>query len=173
MALIEEGKFRADLYYRLNVVPLTIPPLRERLDDIPLLVEVLIEDICKSQRTAVKEIAKDAIQLLRSHAWPGNVRELRNVLERTCVLSSNHLLTAADFAEISGEYSFTSPSKPATTVAHTLGNAVEQLERKLIVDAWHKSHGNKLQAAKILGISRSNLYAKLQEYGISATDDRP
>ena len=77
VALVNEGKFRADLYYRLNVVPLTIPPLRGRVDDIPLLCEVLIEDICKTQSIGVKEISNEAVTKLQAHNWPGNVRELR------------------------------------------------------------------------------------------------
>lgn len=166
-ALIEQGSFRADLYYRLNVIPLVIPPLRDRPVDIPLLSEVLIEDICKCQRIPVKEIGKDAIRALQAHSWPGNVRELRNVLERACVLSANHVLASEDFEDLLN-------GQAAAKTAHaerSLSAAVEELERKMILDAWDRSHGNKLQVAKMLRISRSNLYAKLQEYGITAQQD--
>ena len=166
-ALIEQGSFRADLYYRLNVVPLVIPPLRDRPDDIPLLSEVLIEDICKCQRISVKEIDKDAIRALQAHSWPGNVRELRNVLERACVLSANHVLASEDFDDLlNGETA--AKTAPAEC---SLSAAVQELERKMILDAWERSHGNKLRVAKMLRISRSNLYAKLQEYGITAQRD--
>ena len=167
-ALIEEGRFRADLYYRLNVVPLAIPPLRERRDDIPLLCEVLIEDICKAQRLPVKEISGAAVRLLQSHDWPGNVRELRNVLERACVLSGSHVLADKDFDAFHTASGFAKSSAPAP---NSLSGAVEEVERKMICDALARAGGNKLQMAKMLGISRSNLYLKLQQYRIGAPRD--
>jgi len=164
--LVQEGKFRSDLYYRLNVVPLDIPTLRERAEDIPLLCEVLIEDICKSQRIALKEIDRATIELLQMQPWPGNVRELRNVLERACVLSSRQVLTVNDLGDFLVPRHSPEPVVPERNSAVTLGGAVEQLERTMIRAAWDQTHGNKLLMAKLLGVSRSNLYKKLELYGI-------
>jgi transcriptional regulator with PAS, ATPase and Fis domain len=160
-SLVQDGRFRADLFYRLNVVPLVIPPLRERRDDIPLLSEVLIEDICKHQGIPVKEIERDAVRALQRYSWPGNVRELRNVLERACVLSTNHSLKEEDFLDLCMR-----ETAPKPVAGGSLVEALEELERKMIMEAWEKYRGNKLQVAKALKISRSNLYAKLHRYGM-------
>jgi len=164
--LVQEGKFRPDLYYRLNVVPLNIPPLRERAADIPLLCEVLIENICKSQRISLKELDRAAIELLEMQPWPGNVRELRNVLERACVLSSRQTLSVNDFIDFLTPGQPPESTIPARMSAATLGSAVGELERRMIRAAWEQTHGNKLLMAKRLGVSRSNLYKKLDLYGI-------
>ena len=145
-----------------------IPPLRDRREDIPLLCEVLIEDICKAQRIPVKEISSGAVRRLKSHDWPGNVRELRNALERACVLSGNHVLADEDFDAF--EY-VGCIAKGGALTSKSLKVAIEELERKMICDAWERAGGNKLQVAKTLGISRSNLYLKLQQYGIGAPQD--
>jgi transcriptional regulator with PAS, ATPase and Fis domain len=164
--LVEDGKFRSDLYYRLNVVPLNIPTLRERADDIPLLCEVLIEDICKSQRIPLKEVDREAIELLQIQPWPGNVRELRNVLERACVLSSRQTLSVDDFRDFLVPRQSLESTMPEKSNVVTLGSAVGELERTMIRAAWEQTHGNKLLMAKLLGVSRSNLYKKLELYGI-------
>ncbi|WP_018132997.1 sigma-54 interaction domain-containing protein [Effusibacillus pohliae] len=156
---MREGKFREDLYYRLNVVSLTIPPLRERLEDLPVLVADLLEQLMESTGIVVKEIEEDVWDALRGYSWPGNVRELRNVLERAlhvmdgdCLKAKHLLIPIAD-------------SRLAATGIPTLKESVERAEREAIERALAAAGGNKLQAAKLLGISKSGLYQKLDKYG--------
>ena len=164
--LVSEGRLRADLYYRLNVVSIHIPPLRERIEDIPLLGEVLIEDVCKSQRIPPKELDRGAVEWLQAQMWPGNVRQLRNVIERACVLCGGRTLRAENFAESlepSPARPMVAPTSSDTTSLHA---AVANVEKSLILDAWKQANGNKLLMTKMLRISRSNLYKKLESYGI-------
>jgi transcriptional regulator with PAS, ATPase and Fis domain len=162
--MIRAGTFRADLYYRLNVVPLRIVPLRERADDIPVLADALLESACQSLGIPVKEFHPDALAELQSCPWPGNARELRNVIERMCVLSTSSILTRDDvLAVLAPVHESGKPGRPASA----LRGSVVDLEREMIADALQRAGGNKLRAAKLLGIARSNLYRKLREYGLS------
>ncbi|MGU7785345.1 sigma-54 interaction domain-containing protein [Burkholderia sp. PU8-34] len=160
---IRAGTFRPDLYYRLNVVPIRIASLRERAEDIPMLADVLLESVCQSLGVPVKEFEPAALAELQSRPWPGNVRELLNVIERMCVLSSSLILTLDDV--LNALDSATGPGK-ADRRSSALRESVTGLEREMIVDALQRSGGNKLRAAKLLGIARSNLYKKLQEYDL-------
>lgn len=165
--MVAEGTFRADLYYRLNVIRLETPPLRARMEDLPLLAEYLVEQICRRQGMPVRGISADAIERLRRHAWPGNVRELSNVLERALLMSDGDVLEAADLERV-----MPPPTVPANAAgragADTVGlaEAVAHAERNAIVAAIDRCHGNKAQAARLLGISRAALYEKIAALGL-------
>ncbi|MFC4769441.1 sigma-54 interaction domain-containing protein [Effusibacillus consociatus] len=157
---IREGKFREDLFYRLNVVTLTIPPLRERPEDLPRLVDDLLEQLMESTGIIVKEIADDVWSVLHEYSWPGNIRELRNVLERAMHVMEGDCLKAKHLM-IS-----TSDNRTASSGVPTLKESLEAAERAAIVRALAETGGNKLEAAKLLGISKSGFYQKLDKYGL-------
>ncbi|MEA4924740.1 MAG: sigma 54-interacting transcriptional regulator [Syntrophomonadaceae bacterium] len=165
--MVEEGKFRQDLYYRLNVVRLNIPPLRERTEDIPLLVKDLMSKINARAGTQIKSISHKAVELMRNYNWPGNVRELENLLERALNLADmnrENSLTLKHFPFLV-EQAYFEVDEAENTPA-PLQAAIEQLEKKIILQAIEKANGNKVQTAKILGIYTSALYRKLEKYGL-------
>lgn len=159
LASIKEGKFRPDLYYRLNVVSLSIPPLRERLEDLPELVSNLLTQLVESTGVTVRSIDDDVWAVMRSYSWPGNVRELRNVLERALhlmeedVLKKEHIWLPAPSEEL---------SNPA--VVRPLKETQEQAERDALLHAMKEAGGNKQEAAKLLRISKSTFYEKWEKY---------
>lgn len=167
--LVSEGKFREDLYYRINVVELNIPPLRERLDDIPLLCHNFIQKFNRESGCYINEISDEIYKLLEQHSWKGNVRELEHVIERACVMSSSSTLTINDFDfflprvfkkedinDIIGSNEIT-----------PLEEQKNQMEKEAILKALIHTNGNKTSAAKLLKIDRSILYDKLKRYNIS------
>ncbi|MGI5920642.1 MAG: sigma 54-interacting transcriptional regulator [Syntrophomonadaceae bacterium] len=159
--MVKKHEFRQDLYYRLNVVRLDVPPLRQRASDIPLLTKKLIQKINKNLGTNILTISPKAMELLLSHSWPGNVRELENILERAINLASmdhENSLTLKHFPSIMEQTSFNK--------VETLPDAVENLEKQIIVDVLKKTGGNKTLAAKLLGIHSSALYRKLNKYAL-------
>ncbi|HZG17664.1 MAG TPA: sigma 54-interacting transcriptional regulator [Candidatus Bathyarchaeia archaeon] len=160
--LVGEGRFREDLFYRLNVVSLHIPPLRERLDDLPLLVQKLLEQLMESTGIVIKEIQPDVWQALRAYSWPGNIRELRNVLERGLHLMEEGILRADCLLLPVNERE----QIAAETKERTLKMILEEAERSALIKMLEATGGNRLEAAKRLGISKSSLYAKLEKYGI-------
>ncbi|MEW5862039.1 MAG: sigma 54-interacting transcriptional regulator [Pseudomonadota bacterium] len=161
--LVEEGRFREDLYYRLNVLPIRVPPLRERLSDLEALAESLLESIAARTGMPPRELAPSALAVLAAHSWPGNVRELRNALEQAAMLTDSARLGAEDFARIL-------PQAPAKAQAgapaplRPLPQLIAELERNSIQSALAATGGNKVSAAKLLGISRATLYEKLASY---------
>lgn len=170
--LVRQGKFREDLYYRLNVLPIRVPPLRERRADIPALVEVLVEDIGLRGGSPAPEFSADAIALLSAQAWRGNIRELRNVLEQAALRSDAQFIDAPELAKVLRESGMTqiAPAAPAPLVAkkgtaralRPLAEQVAEVERGAIEAALAATSGNKLAAAKLLGISRAKLYERLE-----------
>ena len=172
------GNFREDLYYRLNVVPLRIPPLRERLSDLPLLASHILAKFNARLGRRVVEIAPDAMRALCEHAWPGNIRELENVLERTMLFSTTEIIELADLpTEIRGESEepLAAAAEPAgeprgVSGAHSLKEIVRaetsRVERELIVKALDETGGNVTQAARRLKISRKSLQMKMKEFGL-------
>ena len=159
--MVMEGQFRQDLYYRLNVVRLNIPPLRSRRSDIPVLVSELMNRINEELQTNVTKISCKAIELLQNYTWPGNVRELENMLERAINLADmNHesSLTISHFPSL--------VEKTCLSEKETLPQAVESLEKQIIIKTLKKVNGNKTQAAKLLGIHSSALYRKLSKYDL-------
>lgn len=171
--LVAEGRFREDLYYRLNVLPVRLPALRERTEDLPALVEVLGEDIARRSGLAQRELTADALALLTQQEWRGNIRELRNVLEQVTMLSDSPKLSAADFANhLPNRTAAQAPAaSPTSTLPEygrlidhrTLPELIADIERRAIADALEQTHGNKVAAAKRLGIARATLYQKLDE----------
>ncbi|HEY9447982.1 MAG TPA: sigma 54-interacting transcriptional regulator, partial [Burkholderiales bacterium] len=159
--LTEEGRFRADLYYRLNVLRVAVPPLRQRLEDLPALCEVMLERIAERTGLAQRELTPDALALLTRHAWPGNVRELRNVLEQVTMLAEAPRLDAGDFAAVLPEIDSRLPTEGDTPVQPRLADAVAAAERAAIGRALETTGGNRAAAARLLGISRATLYEKL------------
>ena len=158
-AMVADRSFREDLFYRINLITVTLPPLRERKSDIPLLVDHFVRQFCMANRTNVPEIAPDAISALREMPFPGNIRELKNLVERTLLISGNPVLTGADFRNAA--------SLSPAAVPAAKGN-LDDLERAAVQDALRRSNGNLSQAAGILGITRQSLYRRLEKYGMKA-----
>jgi transcriptional regulator with PAS, ATPase and Fis domain len=163
-AAVQRGEFRADLYYRLNVLPIQVPPLRERLEDLPALCEAVFGEL-QGQR----ELHPDALALLASHAWPGNVRELRSVLERATLLSDEPVLDESVLRAAIGTL-HPLPAQPAPVPGEiNVGDfyqAREAYERQLIEAALAAQAGNVGEAAQRLGLGRSTLYKKMASLGI-------
>ena len=160
-AMVEQGGFRADLYYRLNVVPIRVPPLRERIDDLDALVDALAEDIARRSALPVKQLDQDARDLLARHDWPGNIRELRNALEQAMLMTDDAVLGAAHFGAIAALAAAGGAPPVAGAPPRQLPQAKAELELRAIRDALATTGGNKVAAAKLLGISRATLYEKL------------
>ncbi len=164
---VAEGKFREDLFYRLNVLPLHLPPLRERKEDIPLLVDHFIHKYNEQHRLGTEGIAEDALARLLEYPWPGNVRELENTIERAMILTQGKKIEADSLpSEILGE----SPpwKKDLWGEEFSIKKASRILEEELIRKALKKTKGNRSQAAKVLEISHPSLLSKMKEYGIEA-----
>lgn len=155
---VRAGKFRQDLFFRLNVIQIHLPPLRERKVDIPILVAHFLAKFSDSQRT-VNAISDDALRFLISHDWPGNVRELENAIECAVALSSDDVLTKADLALIPDRALAESASDPNILVP------LAELVRRAILNTLKETGGDKLAAAHFLGIGKTTLYRKLREYG--------
>jgi DNA-binding NtrC family response regulator len=159
--LVSEGKFRDDLFYRLSVVTVDLPPLRERRDDIPLLVKSFLDEFSRENGKQVRELTPEATNLLLAYDWPGNVRELRNAIEQMVVLARGERLTVRDVpAAIRGGADLTKINVVRT------GMTVEDAERQLIVQALKETDGNRTKAAQRIGVSRRTLHRKLKEYGL-------
>jgi DNA-binding NtrC family response regulator len=160
-AEVRAGRFRSDLYYRLNVVHIELPPLSARREDIPLLVEHFLERFSRQYRVAPRRLAAEAMERLRTYAWPGNVRELQNVIERAFALAVADTITLDDLpAALRGG----APPPPLDPDAVP---TLEDAERRLFAAALRKSGGNKNEAARLLGIDRQRLYRKIEKYGLT------
>lgn len=159
--LVHEGKFREDLYYRLNVVKIEIPPLRERQDDIPLLAQVFLEEFAKVNDKAPMTLTMKAMNALRQYSWPGNVRQLRNVMEGVVVLSTTKAIGLKNLPD-----EIRASAAPRHTMELQVGTTVAEMERQMILATLEQTEGNRAAAARILGLGRKTLYRKLQEYGI-------
>lgn len=162
---IEEGNFRSDLFYRLNVISIELPPLRLRKNDIRPLSEHILEEVCTAQGLAQMTFANGVWPLLTKYDWPGNVRELRNVIERAAVLTPNNTIEAAALAE--ALQSKLSPTQ-SSDVQQTLRQARAEFERDFILATLAAQNGKIQETAHALGIQRSHLWKKMKRYGISA-----
>jgi len=164
-AALEQGTFREDLYYRLNVVPMEIPPLRARKNDIPFLAKHFVTKLAPESGTKVKSITEAAIDKLLEYDWPGNVRELENVIERSLVMAPGETLDAADI-----RLDMTLRPRAASGGEFTLpaGMSLDQYEQEIIKEALKKAEGNKSQAARMLGLTRNALRYRLTQMGIEA-----
>ena len=169
------GDFREDLFYRLHVVPIQLPPLRARKEDIPLLVVHFLEKLRGRTGSIVQEVGTSALDLLMSHDWPGNVRELENVVERALVLADREVLEVDDIPPLgeNGRTALLPDIGPTTGRAFPnggmdLNRAMEGLEERLLRQALEQAEGVKAEAARLLGLKPSALYYKLEKYGIEA-----
>lgn len=160
-SMIAENRFREDLYYRLNVIPIKLPPLRERRSDIPLLIEHFINKL-NQNRDQKKEIDPEAVQLLVDYSWPGNIRELENLVERLFVISPGREIDPEQVTQFLGQRTVTS----ADYKGMKLNRALESFEKNLLMHALQKANGVKNRAARILGIKTSTLYYKMEKYGL-------
>ena len=164
---VQEGQFREDLYYRLNVIPIHIPALRERRDDIPLLVQHFIDAFNEELRTHCKGMRKDALENVVAHAWPGNVRELRNVIERILILEDKNWITLADLPEdVRGEIATTSVSTSTDPTLPVGQMTLDEIECSAIRQALRRCDGNQVQAARLLGLSRDTLRYRIKKFSI-------
>ena len=165
-AYVKSGKFRDDLYYRLNVVPIHIPPLRERKEDIPLLVNHFLHKYNKKAKREVASISKEALKTLLEYEWPGNVRELENTIERAVVLSKSNTLAIDDLIYHGISVGKSTIFEPSDGRFKTL----DEVEKEYIRQVLTASNNNKSKAAELLGIDRKTLRAKLQKYKIDQID---
>lgn len=154
---IENGEFREDLYYRLNVVNIELPPLRERKEDIPLLAEHFLARFASENRKEITGFSPDALEFLLDHDWPGNVRELENAVERAVILARDSLITAGDLPQRGGW--------PADSTGS--GKNLKEVEKEHILSVLRKTGENYSETARVLGITRMTLYRKAKEYGLT------
>jgi two-component system nitrogen regulation response regulator NtrX len=164
---INKGNFREDLFYRLNVIPFFVPPLRERKEDIPVLTRYFLKDISASYSRRTKDISDDAVEVLTRYAWPGNVRELRNVIERVVIM--NPTVNKFDRKHLP-PLVYRDGARKSATEFSTLHQARSAYERDYILKKMDENHGNISRTAEVLGLERSHLYRKMKTLGISAKE---
>jgi len=169
-AALEEGRFREDLYYRLNVVPISIPPLRQRREDIPFLALHFVNKLSKDLGSRAKAISPAAVDRLLEYSWPGNVRELENTIERSLVLASGETLQPADMRIEAARVSNAMAAGASSQMQPLLpeGETLEHWEQMMIKEAMRRSNGNKSQAARMLGLTRNALRYRLSQMGMES-----
>ena len=171
-AMVEKGSFRKDLFYRLNVVNLRLPPLRDRREDIPLLAAHFLDRACHGHGVKFT-FSDEVLHAMMRHDWPGNVRELENAVERACALCSGRVLELGNLPTQLQQQGLqalriaAAATEPAGEVGAPHVKTLADLEREAILGAIRTLHGDKLQAARLLGIGKTTLYRKLKEYGIA------
>jgi DNA-binding NtrC family response regulator len=163
-AKIAERSFREDLFYRLNVLPLDVPPLRERVEDIPLFARFVLDRVARKRNSAPFELTKEASDTLVRHPWPGNMRELENVLERAATFCTDARITAADL-------NLSSQRVESSGSLGLAGLTLDDIERKAIVETLARCNGNKKAAAKMLAIDEKSIYNKMKRLGLMPTGD--
>jgi len=166
---IREGRFREDLYYRLNVVPFRAPLLRERPADIPLLVQHFVNLFYRKEGREPKTFTPEALELLKNNHWPGNVRELKNIIERILIMTPGRSVTCDDVPDLAGGYSV--PDRPCPSLDGALGHATlrgarEEFEREFLIQKLEENDWNISRTAEIIELERSNLHRKIKSYGI-------
>ncbi len=159
---VSDGSFREDLFYRLNVIPITLPPLRERREDLPLLVDHFLEQLAITLQKKLEGVSGEAMGLLMAHAWPGNIRELRNVLERGAVVATSSVIQAVNLG-LAAPVEVQAADAPLATL--------EEVERRHIAFVLQQLGGNVSQAARTLGIDRATLYNKIKKYDLRKAED--
>lgn len=164
---VRDGKFREDLYYRLNVLRLEAPPLRARTDDIPALAQHFVETFSREFRRTVRTVSAEAEQALRTYGWPGNVRELRNLVERAVLLSESEVLQVTDFETLQGQRRGGGSGRSAFQLPAE-GVSLEDEEKSLVVQALERTGGNQTRAAALLGLHRDQIRYRIEKFGLSA-----
>jgi DNA-binding NtrC family response regulator len=165
---VEQGKFRQDLYYRLNVIPIRVPPLRERNSDIPLLVHHFLNHFNKSKKRKIQGINNEALHRLMEYHWPGNVRELENIIERIVILTNNDSITVQDLPEKIQNLSRDeqTPLFEIPEEGISLDNALNEFEKRLILQALNKTGWIKNKAAQLLNLNRTTLIEKIKRQNL-------
>jgi two-component system nitrogen regulation response regulator NtrX len=165
-AEIRAGRFREDLFFRLNVIPIFVPPLREREEDIPRLIAHFMQELSREHGRRPRQIAPEAMDVLRRYAWPGNVRELRNVVERLLIMVPGEIVEPVHLTFLQGVQVVDGVPEVAAGPSLPLHEARERFERDYIVRTLAAQQGNMSRTAEILGVERSNLYRKMKAFGI-------
>jgi two-component system nitrogen regulation response regulator NtrX len=167
---METGRFRQDLYYRLNVIPLIVPPLRERKEDIPLLVRRFLQDFAQREGEVEKTITDKALMLFQDHDWPGNVRELKNLTERLAIMTPDMTITEKDIPALEKEIRGETPEE-MTQLADSYREAKMEFEKSFIARKLQEFEGNISKTAEAIGLERSNLHRKIKAYGLETKGD--
>src|ERR1700704_1037928 len=168
--LVRQGAFRADLFHRVNVFPIVLPPLRERAEEVPVLAEYFAAQVAAQNSWRTKHFSAEALDILKHYAWPGNVRELRNVVERVLLLSNAETITAGE-VEMALPAVRNGPSGPAAENG-TLAHRIESFEREVLLTELRRPHHHMTNVARALGLERSHLYKKCQQLGIDVASER-
>ena len=168
--LVRQGAFRADLFHRVNVFPIVLPPLRERAEEVPVLAEYFAAQVAAQNSWRTKHFSAEALEILKRYAWPGNVRELRNVVERVLLLSNAETITAGE-VEMALPAVRNGPSGPAAENG-TLAHRIESFEREVLLTELRRHHHHMTNVARALGLERSHLYKKCQQLGIDVASER-
>jgi DNA-binding NtrC family response regulator len=163
---VADGRFRQDLYYRVNVINVELPPLRERISDIPLLAEHFLAEVCEETGKRVVGFSGETLETLRAYRWPGNVRELQNVVERAVLLGKGDRVTIDDLPP---SLASTAPLAAPRSGRRTLKDALEGPERRIILDVLESNNWNRNATADELGINRTTLYKKMKRLGLEET----
>jgi two-component system nitrogen regulation response regulator NtrX len=166
-AEIKAGQFREDLYFRLNVIPIYVPPLRERQEDIPLLADHFMAELAQEYGRRLKRLDAGAIKTLQRYNWPGNVRELRNVIERLMIMVPGDTISTSDLSFLDIPLAPAASRPTGSSEKMTLHEARDQFERDLILKTLADQQGNMSRTAEVLGVERSNLYRKMKTFGIA------
>ena len=167
---MEAERFRQDLYYRLNVIPLTIAPLRDRKEDIPILAAQFVNDFCAKEGVEPKAISDDAIDVFMEHNWPGNVRELKNIMERLVIMTQGAEITADDIPPLSKEVQ-TGEAMDTIFTYNSFRKAKMEFEKKFIMKKLQENEGNISKTADSIGLERSNLHRKIKTHSLEAKKD--
>jgi two-component system nitrogen regulation response regulator NtrX len=167
---MEEGRFRQDLYYRLNVIPLQIPPLRERNEDIPLLVDRFLTEFATKEGDVKKTIADGALVILMDHNWPGNVRELKNIVERLVIMASSNVISTSDIPPLSRE-NHGIQQQGSWYVLDSFKAAKMDFEKRYIAKKLQENEGNISKTAESIGLERSNLHKKIKIYNLDTKSE--
>jgi two-component system nitrogen regulation response regulator NtrX len=167
---IAEGKFREDLYYRLNVVPVSVPPLRDRREDIPQLIAHFTDRLTRNEGVPPRVFFDDAVRRMTEYDWPGNVRELRNTVERLLILASGPRISAADVERLVGKRATEQTSLGSLVECRTFEEFKDAAERAFLLAKLRESNWNVSETARLLDMPRSNLYKKIERYGLARED---
>ena len=163
---MDAGRFRQDLYYRLNVIPLRISPLRDRKEDIPCLVNRFLQEFALKERETQKSIEDDALAMLMEHNWPGNVRELKNIIERLVIMVPHNVITEKDIPPLIREYQSPDISDATGDISDSFRMAKTDFEKQYIAKKLQQYDGNISKTAEAIGLERSNLHRKIKRYGL-------
>jgi transcriptional regulator with PAS, ATPase and Fis domain len=165
--MVEEGSFRRDLYYRINVIPVIVPPLRERIEDVPLLAESFFRTLQLKSGKDIRAISRPAMDLLMAHSWPGNVRELRSTFEYAFVTCQTASIQPEDLPASIGQAQQASPGPRPRAHRHQPSDR-EQQQKQELIEALQQAEGNQSRAADILGVSRVTVWHRMKRYGVRA-----